>query len=621
MKIFISVLLLVFFHCVQAQNMVTIKSTIDGNELSRVVSLHQRFDISYNLFSRTTSNQEAAQYVRDATYLTLNNSELTRILDYRPEALLLQIPNLAGGTQNLRLVQHFPAESDAVVRVFDKQGSYTTSLAPSVHYRGIIEGDNKSLVALSINENNVTAIISSNLGNVVLTKLDNKSSRSNEWILYLDANLQLPRVFSCGQGDLPELPATHPIINTGERSTNCVKVHFVCDYALFQQFGSVAAVSNYVTNLYNAVATLYQNEAIPTQISQIDVYSTVDPYTSYASSCDILNPFGAAMSSNGMNGDLAHFLSGRSIGGGCAWLDVLCGIISYRVAVSGIDGAFSPVPTYSWDVNVVTHEMGHNLGSHHTHDCVWNGNNTAIDGCGPTAGYPGGTCATAALPTNGGTIMSYCHLLPTGINFSNGFGTQPGNLIRNRVDNASCLVACSNTACPTTRNLTTAVSNGDYEASSTITASNTLSSGQSVEYDAASSITLQPGFWAQNGTDFHAVIEGCGGVYMPPPPNNNGNTDFHANQLSVKTDGSINTPADTRQIFPNPIAANQTLHLNFGQPIKTVQLLDITGKQIYYQKLETDTYQHALQSPAVNGIYLLQIITEQGNITQKVVVQ
>ena len=179
---------------------------------------------------------------------------------------------------------------------------------------------------------------------------------------------------------------------------------------------------------------------------------------------------------------------------------------------------------------------------------------------------------------------------------------------------------CSN-LCPTTRNLTTAVLNGDYEASSTITASNTLSSGQSVEYDAASSITLQPGFWAQNGTDFHAVIEGCGGVYMPPPPNNNGNTDFHANQSSIKTDGSINTTADTRQIFPNPIAANQTLLLNFGQPIKTVQLLDITGKQIYYQQLEADTYQHALQSPAISGIYLLQIITEQGNSTQKIVVQ
>lgn len=40
--------------------------------------------------------------------------------------------------------------------------------------------------------------------------------------------------------------------------------------------------------------------------------------------------------------------------------------------------------------------------------------------------------------------MSYCHLVSgIGIDFNLGFGPQPGDLIRNRVYNASCLVACS----------------------------------------------------------------------------------------------------------------------------------------------------------------------------------
>jgi hypothetical protein len=34
--------------------------------------------------------------------------------------------------------------------------------------------------------------------------------------------------------------------------------------------------------------------------------------------------------------------------------------------------------------------------------------------------------------------MSYCHLLSVGIDFNLGFGPQPGNLIRNRYNNASC---------------------------------------------------------------------------------------------------------------------------------------------------------------------------------------
>lgn len=41
--------------------------------------------------------------------------------------------------------------------------------------------------------------------------------------------------------------------------------------------------------------------------------------------------------------------------------------------------------------------------------------------------------------------MSYCHLTQAGINFSQGFGTQPGTLIRNRVTAANCLSACPTT--------------------------------------------------------------------------------------------------------------------------------------------------------------------------------
>ncbi|MFZ1687818.1 MAG: fibronectin type III domain-containing protein, partial [Flavobacteriales bacterium] len=115
---------------------------------------------------------------------------------------------------------------------------------------------------------------------------------------------------------------------------------------------------------------------------------------------------------------------------------------------SGIQSGYSAVPTYSWSVMVVTHEQGHLLGSRHTHACVWNGNNTAIDGCGPAAGYGyEGTCSGAPIPSTGGTIMSYCHLNAVGINFNNGFGPQPLAVITNNVNAAVCLSACSNPGC------------------------------------------------------------------------------------------------------------------------------------------------------------------------------
>ncbi len=87
----------------------------------------------------------------------------------------------------------------------------------------------------------------------------------------------------------------------------------------------------------------------------------------------------------------------------------------------------------------MTHEIGHNLGSPHTHACNWNGDNTAIDGCGPASGNNEG--CDGPLPTEtGGTIMSYCHLVSSvGINFANGFGPQPGALIRATVNSKECL--------------------------------------------------------------------------------------------------------------------------------------------------------------------------------------
>src|SRR5690606_31001667 len=68
----------------------------------------------------------------------------------------------------------------------------------------------------------------------------------------------------------------------------------------------------------------------------------------------------------------------------------------------------------------------------------WNGNNTAIDGCYTTEGG----CSNPGIPSGGGTIMSYCHLTSAGINFSLGFGTQPGNVMRNRVSASGCLGEC-----------------------------------------------------------------------------------------------------------------------------------------------------------------------------------
>jgi len=159
--------------------------------------------------------------------------------------------------------------------------------------------------------------------------------------------------------------------------------------------------------------------------------------------------------------DLTALLTNTSAGG-IAFLSGLCST-TFGVSVSGIYGYFNNVPTYSWDVNVCAHEIGHNLSSAHTHACAWNGNNTAIDGCGPTAGYSEG--CTAPIPSSGGgTIMSYCHLLGgTGVNFNNGFGAQPTERMTNYINSRTCLGTGCATGGPAESSSCETINFSDYE--------------------------------------------------------------------------------------------------------------------------------------------------------------
>ena len=55
------------------------------------------------------------------------------------------------------------------------------------------------------------------------------------------------------------------------------------------------------------------------------------------------------------------------------------------------------------------------------------------------------------------------------------------------------------------------------ESSGTITTANTIAANNRVTLDATTSVLLQPGFYAQNGSYFNAYIEGCGGNLKANP--------------------------------------------------------------------------------------------------------
>ncbi len=308
-----------------------------------------------------------------------------------------------------------------------------------LHLRGVVKGDGGSLAAISIFEDQVMGLVATETGNLVIGKLDGRESTH---VIYYDKDFTLPYDFECGTEDdrhtyaEEELEGGH-----GRAAGDCVKIYVEVDDDIVTHFGSVFSATNYVTGLFNQSFVIYDNESITMGISDMFLWTTTSPYTGGGSAA-MLNAFQA--NTGAFDGDLGHLVSLKGGGGRAAGFSGICNTnTDLSLCYSGIATTYNNVPTYSWSVMVVTHEMGHLLGSRHTHACVWNGNSTAIDGC---SGFTEGSCVVPGSPAGGGTIMSYCHIDPVGINFSLGFGTQPGNVIRNTIVNATCL-------CSTCRNL------------------------------------------------------------------------------------------------------------------------------------------------------------------------
>lgn len=296
-------------------------------------------------------------------------------------------------------------------------------------YRGDMLGL-ESIAVVSFINDEVHIMFSSKKGDFRIYPIN------NEYRFFQDT---LTPVFTCFVND--ELVNTQDPPQQLFQIGNCVEVYFECDFKSYQNNGSsVTNTEAWVAALFNEVSTLYENEGIPIMISDIMVWTTTDPYASINSTGGVLNAFVNHSNQNGYDGRLGHLLSTRSLGGGIAYVNVLCHTTLPYAFSASLSTNIVPYPDYSWNVTVVAHEMGHNFGSHHTHNCVWNGNNTQIDDCGSEFGdeQPCYDEGDPILPNNG-TIMSYCHLIPgIGINFNLGFGDQPGALILNKYNTALC---------------------------------------------------------------------------------------------------------------------------------------------------------------------------------------
>lgn len=385
------------------------------------------FEHSELLLNQGKSNSLVG--LRKSTILDIEIDNLKSLFESKNSLISVSLPSESGDEITLHLREVKITQPNAILYAQSIDG-LTPIEDSSRHFRGIIEGRPESKVAFSLTKDNIQAMIVDKKGQKTLAKLRN----SDSYIYYDTQDLLSASGFDCSADNLQSLDS--PPIEKGKNNTsNCVGMYLEIDHNIFLDYGSVGATTTYIMGLFNQVSALYAAESITLNIQELKIWAQEDPYVG-PNTLDYLNQFQDELNGN-FNGDLAHLIGYGT--GGVAYVNTLCYDL-YGIGYSGISGNYQEIPVYSWSVEVITHEIGHNLGSPHTHSCAWNGNNTAIDGCGPSIGASEG--CNGPLPVKG-TIMSYCHLVSgIGIDFNLGFGEQPGDLIRANVNGSPCLSAC-----------------------------------------------------------------------------------------------------------------------------------------------------------------------------------
>lgn len=425
-------------------------SSFGQNKIGQKMQQLQKENAQFSSMSVLTidnsiSKKDIDKAVSQATLAKLDIDKINQIASGQFEFLELEIPYL---NQNVK-IQLYRVDIFSEDFKIDTDKNKNIAYQKGIYYRGIIKDNMHSVAAFNFFNGEFNGIFSSDqFGNVVVGKID-KPNNQNDYIVYSDVNLKVINDFQCHVDDEKTAPIEASTMNREVNTNKCVTFYFEIDNDVFQNNNnSTTITSNWMTSVFNNVQTLFDNDGITTALKSLYIWTSPDIYDGIGpASSDYLYAF--ASNRPVFNGDVG-MLVGIDPGGlgGVAFLNQVCDNLNYAYAdLNGI--SYSTVPTYSWTTQVMTHEFGHSLGSPHTHRCAWNGNNTSIDGCGTQAGYSEGSCATGPIPSpvDKGTIMSYCHLIQgVGINFANGFGPQPANLIFNTVNGKSCLSTdCVNT--------------------------------------------------------------------------------------------------------------------------------------------------------------------------------
>ena len=331
-----------------------------------------------------------------------------------------QFPTGPGARADLILRRFDVVAPEARIRITGPGGDSFRPLPEIAHFEGIVAGDPDSRVYVAALPDGVVSWLRTSAGTAYVGPDEGRRSyvvrdasaapRPSEWRCFADETAApVPRAAARSVSAADPVPV--PEI-TGFQKANLI---LETDQELLADFGGDAeAMSAYLLTLAAQFDLIYERDlAFHFTVTEIHVWMVADPWNG-PSPNDQLLQVGDWYHANRPIGTFpraaAFLFSGRTVIGGVAYLPAVC-LDDFAVdgghwgGSYGVTQLYTDWPAQQWDLFSMLHEIGHICGSAHTHcyvppiDMCWSGD----AGC-----YSGPT----SVPPGGGTIMSYCYLLP-----------------------------------------------------------------------------------------------------------------------------------------------------------------------------------------------------------------
>ena len=371
---------------------------------------------------------------KNTIYLDINLELIDSLTNFQPCYKTVQIPFFNNTSLTLEL-NYFEAytQSFKLGRTTDTGYKEEDYVPKTISYR--VLGKTQISGSLSIYKNVLIGVLKKDGKVYEIVHIEN-----NHYALVDMSDTIADFNFNCHTKTSNITPQNIDFHNSNERSGNqlCLNMAVEIDFYTYSEFDySCEDAVEWALAILTGVSEIYTSEldAI-VQASYVHVWESPGPYNElnddmYEYLYTFEDTWQWPSQFTQVERDIAHLFTRKSVGGGLAELDVLCsnqwgyavtGGLGTTINYNYLSQPFSNF--YSWHFMVVSHELGHNIGANHTHDCVWNADANydfpggAIDNCNMYGslfdpddscyGNPDGLFLNSTYEY--GTIMSYCHV-------------------------------------------------------------------------------------------------------------------------------------------------------------------------------------------------------------------